>query len=121
MLNFFKSRSKQWSKSAAPSGGASAGKLAVTEVRPTPSRGSGDQAKAEANVEISMPADLPRVGLDDFDLLKVLGKGGFGKVMLVRRKDTSDIYAMKVCACLSLSLSQPSPLWLCLLESSMTP
>ena len=37
-----------------------------------------------------------QVCLDDFDLLKVLGKGGFGKVMLVRKKHTTDIYAMKV-------------------------
>ena len=36
------------------------------------------------------------MSLEDFDLLKVLGKGGFGKVMLVKKKGTSDIYAMKV-------------------------
>ena len=39
---------------------------------------------------------MPKVTLDDFDLLKVLGKGGFGKVMLVRKKGTNDVYAMKV-------------------------
>ncbi|KAL5036892.1 Serine/threonine-protein kinase [Batrachochytrium dendrobatidis] len=32
----------------------------------------------------------------DFDLLKVLGKGSFGKVLQVRKKDTGRIYAMKV-------------------------
>eukprot|EP01102_Stenamoeba_stenopodia_P010396 TRINITY_DN3125_c0_g1_i2.p1 TRINITY_DN3125_c0_g1~~TRINITY_DN3125_c0_g1_i2.p1 ORF type:complete len:668 (+),score=153.02 TRINITY_DN3125_c0_g1_i2:344-2347(+) len=37
-----------------------------------------------------------RVGIEDFDLLKVIGKGNFGKVMQVRKKDTSRIYAMKV-------------------------
>jgi serum/glucocorticoid-regulated kinase 2 len=46
--------------------------------------------------DVTIPADLPKVGLDDFDLLKVLGKGGFGKVMLVRKKGTTDVYAMKV-------------------------
>ena len=45
---------------------------------------------------IEMPGELPKVTLEDFDLLKVLGKGGFGKVMLVRKKGTTDIYAMKV-------------------------
>jgi len=45
---------------------------------------------------IEVPTELTKVGLEDFDLLKVLGKGGFGKVMLVRRKGTTDIYAMKV-------------------------
>eukprot|EP00599_Poterioochromonas_sp_BG-1_P016223 CAMPEP_0173156406 /NCGR_PEP_ID=MMETSP1105-20130129/14788_1 /TAXON_ID=2985 /ORGANISM="Ochromonas sp., Strain BG-1" /LENGTH=715 /DNA_ID=CAMNT_0014073229 /DNA_START=61 /DNA_END=2208 /DNA_ORIENTATION=- len=35
----------------------------------------------------------------DFDLLKIVGKGAFGKVMLVRKKNSSDegkVYAMKV-------------------------
>jgi len=32
----------------------------------------------------------------DFELLKVVGKGSFGKVMQVRKKDTGRIYAMKV-------------------------
>lgn len=37
----------------------------------------------------------PKVNVEDFDLLKVLGKGSFGKVMMVRKKDTQAIYAMK--------------------------
>jgi len=37
-----------------------------------------------------------KVGLRDFSLLKVVGKGSFGKVMQVRKKDTGRIYAMKV-------------------------
>jgi hypothetical protein len=36
------------------------------------------------------------VRLRDFVLLKVIGKGSFGKVMMVRKLDTSNIYAMKV-------------------------
>lgn len=36
-----------------------------------------------------------KVSVDDFDLLKVLGKGSFGKVMMVRKKDTQKIYALK--------------------------
>jgi serine/threonine protein kinase len=32
----------------------------------------------------------------DFELLKVVGKGSFGKVLQVRKKDTNRIYAMKV-------------------------
>ncbi|KAI8911685.1 kinase-like domain-containing protein [Gorgonomyces haynaldii] len=34
--------------------------------------------------------------IDDFELLKVIGKGSFGKVMQVRKKDTNRIYAMKI-------------------------
>mmetsp|Transcript_15625 Transcript_15625/g.17369 ORF Transcript_15625/g.17369 Transcript_15625/m.17369 type:complete len:330 (-) Transcript_15625:151-1140(-) len=33
--------------------------------------------------------------VDDFQLLKVIGKGSFGKVFLVRKNDDSKIYAMK--------------------------
>ena len=35
------------------------------------------------------------VTIDDFNLLKVLGRGAFGKVMLVEKKDSKEIYAMK--------------------------
>jgi len=34
--------------------------------------------------------------LDDYTLLKVLGKGSFGKVLLVRKKSNHKLYAMKV-------------------------
>ena len=60
--------------------------------------------------ELKMCADLPnllatnnedfseesQVTLDDFELLAVLGRGGFGKVMQVRHKTSSIIYAMKI-------------------------
>nr|AAB33196.1 ATPK19=ribosomal-protein S6 kinase homolog [Arabidopsis thaliana, Peptide, 471 aa] [Arabidopsis thaliana]BAA07661.1 ribosomal-protein S6 kinase homolog [Arabidopsis thaliana] len=36
------------------------------------------------------------VGIEDFEVLKVVGQGAFGKVYQVRKKDTSEIYAMKV-------------------------
>lgn len=36
------------------------------------------------------------VGKEDFELLAVIGRGSFGKVMQVRKKDTGKIYAMKV-------------------------
>eukprot|EP01129_Flabellula_baltica_P002945 TRINITY_DN12817_c0_g1_i1.p1 TRINITY_DN12817_c0_g1~~TRINITY_DN12817_c0_g1_i1.p1 ORF type:complete len:452 (+),score=130.24 TRINITY_DN12817_c0_g1_i1:59-1357(+) len=36
------------------------------------------------------------VGKEDFDLLAVIGRGSFGKVMQVREKKTNKVYAMKV-------------------------
>jgi serine/threonine protein kinase len=36
------------------------------------------------------------VSLEDFELLAVLGRGGFGKVMQVRHTATQEIYAMKI-------------------------
>jgi len=37
-----------------------------------------------------------KVTKDDFDLMAVIGKGSFGKVMQVKKKDDGKIYAMKV-------------------------
>lgn len=37
-----------------------------------------------------------RVGLEDFTMIRVLGKGSFGKVVLVRKKDSGILFAMKV-------------------------
>lgn len=36
------------------------------------------------------------VGIEDFEILKVVGQGAFAKVYQVRKKGTSEIYAMKV-------------------------
>ncbi|KAJ3293854.1 Serine/threonine-protein kinase [Borealophlyctis nickersoniae] len=36
-----------------------------------------------------------RLGVDDFNTLKVIGKGAFGEVRLVQKADTGKIYAMK--------------------------
>jgi hypothetical protein len=53
-------------------------------------------------VEVTLPRRMTHVedmklGVDDFDMLKVLGKGSFGKVLLVRRKNGPDqLYAMKI-------------------------
>ncbi|ODV80966.1 putative serine/thronine protein kinase [Suhomyces tanzawaensis NRRL Y-17324] len=41
------------------------------------------------------PISKAPLSIDDFDLLKVIGKGSFGKVMQVVKKDTKQIYALK--------------------------
>jgi len=47
--------------------------------------------------EESSQTSPPRLyGLEDFDLLKIIGKGSYGTVVQVRLKDTGDIFAMKV-------------------------
>lgn len=38
----------------------------------------------------------PDVGIENFDILKVIGRGSFGKVYLVQKKDSQDFFAMKV-------------------------
>ena len=34
--------------------------------------------------------------LDDFEIIRLLGKGEYGKVLLVQRKNTSDLFALKI-------------------------
>ncbi len=36
-----------------------------------------------------------RVNFDDFETIKIIGRGAFGTVDLVRRKATGQVYAMK--------------------------
>eukprot|EP00049_Salpingoeca_infusionum_P018753 m.358624 g.358624 ORF g.358624 m.358624 type:complete len:693 (+) comp18212_c0_seq1:107-2185(+) len=57
------------------------GAYADTEVEPTPDAGARGAAA---------------VNLASFNLLKVLGRGAFGKVLLAEKKGTSDIFAIKL-------------------------
>jgi serum/glucocorticoid-regulated kinase 2 len=60
--------------------------------------GSGSSSSAPLAASAEGLARLARgeVNVDDFELLKVLGKGSFGKVFLVRMLLTGQVYAMKV-------------------------
>ncbi|TIA90968.1 hypothetical protein E3P99_01300 [Wallemia hederae] len=46
-------------------------------------------------IQVSFQARASALTIEDFDLLKVIGKGSFGKVMQVKKRDTSRIYALK--------------------------
>ncbi|KAK4628838.1 Serine/threonine-protein kinase gad8 [Fulvia fulva] len=73
---------------------------------PPPSSRNGEIAGVQWQ-EIQYGSGSIRIGLkfvetrqrslkvEDFELLKVVGKGSFGKVMQVRKKDTNRIYALK--------------------------
>lgn len=52
--------------------------------------------EALGDEELSNTKENEAVGLDNFEVLKLVGQGAFGKVYQVRRKGTSEIYAMKV-------------------------
>eukprot|EP01130_Rhizamoeba_saxonica_P015430 TRINITY_DN691_c0_g2_i3.p1 TRINITY_DN691_c0_g2~~TRINITY_DN691_c0_g2_i3.p1 ORF type:complete len:440 (+),score=112.98 TRINITY_DN691_c0_g2_i3:44-1363(+) len=39
---------------------------------------------------------IDKVGVDDFHQLRVIGKGSFGRVVLVKKIDTGTVYAMKI-------------------------
>lgn len=57
--------------------------------------GSGGSA-SQFHLQVAFkPSQNIPLTIDSFELLQVIGKGSFGKVMQVRKKDTGRIYAMK--------------------------
>ena len=42
------------------------------------------------------PKKKRHIAVADFELLKVIGRGGFSRVILCRKKDTGRLYAMKI-------------------------
>lgn len=50
--------------------------------------------KVQVGVEY-FESHTQKLSIEDFELLTVVGKGSFGKVMQVRKKDTNRVYAMK--------------------------
>jgi serum/glucocorticoid-regulated kinase 2 len=56
----------------------------------------GKAAASEASAQLDDAGGAEKACLDDFDLLKVIGRGSFGKVMQVRKKSNGKVYAMKI-------------------------
>ncbi|KAA8644775.1 hypothetical protein EYZ11_013418 [Aspergillus tanneri] len=65
---------------------------------PLKARGAGDsQVSGEIHMEMRFEkTGKKQVGPNDFQILKLIGKGTFGQVYQVKKKDTHRIYAMKV-------------------------
>eukprot|EP00475_Leptophrys_vorax_P013023 TRINITY_DN1941_c0_g2_i3.p1 TRINITY_DN1941_c0_g2~~TRINITY_DN1941_c0_g2_i3.p1 ORF type:complete len:627 (+),score=177.74 TRINITY_DN1941_c0_g2_i3:1417-3297(+) len=61
-----------------------------------PENGGAAEPVETIDLPNSSEEEKKHVTIDDFDLLKVLGRGAFGKVMQARKKDTGKIYAIKV-------------------------
>jgi tRNA A-37 threonylcarbamoyl transferase component Bud32 len=56
---------------------------------------NGARVRSGKYVDPDEEHDEEKVGIKDFFRLKVIGKGAFGKVFLVRKKDNNKVYAMK--------------------------
>ncbi|KCV73160.1 AGC/SGK protein kinase [Fonticula alba] len=73
--------------SSSPSGGPAGSSSSATLAGPHgPGAGSGSRLAGRPK----------KAALNDFELLRVIGRGSFGKVVLVRHKTTTRIYALKV-------------------------
>lgn len=55
---------------------------------------SNSSGSVKIGVEYRRNQDMP-LSMSDFDLMTVVGKGSFGKVMQVKKRDTQRIYALK--------------------------
>lgn len=54
-----------------------------------------EKMKANTKVVFTKNISENKATLEDFEILKVLGRGAFGKVMLVQKKDTKQVFALK--------------------------
>ncbi|KAJ2304847.1 Serine/threonine-protein kinase Sgk2, partial [Coemansia sp. RSA 2704] len=74
--------------------------LATDPLRSAPptTQGFGESANtaAAATTTAELAVNQKRVSLDDFQLLSIIGKGSYGKVMLARYKDSGKVMAIKV-------------------------
>lgn len=50
----------------------------------------------QLHLQILYETQIKQVSLSDFEILHLVGEGSFGKVFQVRKKDTGQVYAMKV-------------------------
>lgn len=97
-------RDRLQGKNTAAPAAATPAPAAVTTPAATPAAAPATNGTTATTPAAAAPApkveepkkDNKKVGLDDFNIRCVVGKGSFGKVLLVEKKDTKKVYAMKV-------------------------
>lgn len=76
---------------AGPAGGAIDGEMPATDAS-----SGGEDGDIKQDMIDKFTEGVQKATLDDFMLLQTVGKGSFGKVVQVRKKDSGNIYAMKI-------------------------
>ncbi|KAM0752261.1 kinase-like protein [Meredithblackwellia eburnea MCA 4105] len=56
----------------------------------------GGEVRLRILFETETAQERPKLSVDDFQVLKLIGEGSFGQVFRVRKRDTKRVYAMKV-------------------------
>ncbi|KAL4427052.1 hypothetical protein ABPG74_001007 [Tetrahymena malaccensis] len=54
-----------------------------------------ENAKGKSDLVFNRSDQNTKLSINDFHLIKVLGRGAFGKVMLCQKKDTQELFAIK--------------------------
>eukprot|EP00475_Leptophrys_vorax_P041807 TRINITY_DN78877_c0_g1_i1.p1 TRINITY_DN78877_c0_g1~~TRINITY_DN78877_c0_g1_i1.p1 ORF type:complete len:468 (-),score=149.75 TRINITY_DN78877_c0_g1_i1:86-1489(-) len=88
-----------------PSDAAAAPAPAAEQEKKDPAPASAAQLEQSPAPALSGGAENPsmqsttgkrKMKMDEFEKLKIIGRGAFGEVMIVRKKDSQEIFAMKV-------------------------
>jgi serine/threonine protein kinase len=56
----------------------------------------GNSMQIDLNIEKELYVLNSKLSVDDFVILKLIGKGSYGKVFLVKKQNSSEVYAMKI-------------------------
>lgn len=76
--------------------GSDAGDVPLHRLAKGSDSSTGSAWRASANLQSLQRPDGQQLSITDFEVLSKIGEGGFGTVLLVRKRSTGKLYALKV-------------------------